>query len=242
MDVPILDLHPGTGRGEARSDFQRGLSPQVAFDEGYRGVIIKGGQGDGTYEPYHLREYFQRFAQVFKNLGLYFFLDATATGAEQAQYFVDQMELATGRRDGRGIALVIDYEGYSGEGWDLSPTNRILRNFVTELRKYIGRHKLGGYCNRSFWVEKRRAGKIADYDIDYVYDSRYPYSTVLEHPIRTMRETLPWYRNDPRASERWGGLEKGEDPAIWQASGASLVGNVVCDTNLLFVPFRELAA
>jgi hypothetical protein len=35
---------------------------------------------------------------------------------------------------------------------------------------------------------------------------------------------------------KWGGRR----PVVWQGSGAGWVGDVVCDGNLLFVPFDEL--
>jgi hypothetical protein len=33
-NVPILDVHPGTGKGKAAGDFQRALDPDVAHRDG----------------------------------------------------------------------------------------------------------------------------------------------------------------------------------------------------------------
>ena len=62
-DVPILDVHPGTGKGNASGDFQRALDPDVAHREGYRGLFVKFSQGDGTYDPYDLDGYWRRMAR-----------------------------------------------------------------------------------------------------------------------------------------------------------------------------------
>jgi GH25 family lysozyme M1 (1,4-beta-N-acetylmuramidase) len=226
-ETPILDLHPGDGSGPASSDFQRALSARAAFDIGYRGAIIKASQGIGQFRVFDLDGYYARFDRVFNNMGLYHFLDGTASGAEQANYFVSQMKRATGRTDGRGIAIVVDFENYA-----VPPTNRHLREFIRELRKDVSRHPIGVYSNYSFWNEPPASGRIADFDADYVYDSRYPYPPVVQRPIATMRDTLGWYRDQPK----WGG----EPPAIWQGTGGGLVDGVVCDTNLLFVPFDNL--
>jgi hypothetical protein len=234
-NVPILDVHPGTGKGKAAGDYQRALDPDVAHRDGYRGVIVKFSQGDGTYDPYNLDGYWRRMARVFEHMGGYHFLDHTMNGRPQAQRFVKRMRLATGREDGRGIAIVIDFERYSGPGFDLSPTNEDLHDFVKELREHVGRHLIGVYSNHSFWTGGTPSGRIADYDIDYVYDSRYPYdpnNKTLSNPIRSMREALDWYWKQPK----WGGKR----PVVWQGSGAGWVGDVVCDGNLLFVPFDEL--
>lgn len=231
-DVPILDVHPGTGKGNAAGDFQRALDPDVAHRDGYRAVIVKFSQGDGTYDPYDLDGYWRRMTKVFDHMGGYHFLDATATGKAQAQHFVGRMKRATGREDAQDIAIVIDFEGYSGDGWDLSPTNEILRDFVRELREHVGRHPIGVYSNYNFWTGGKPSGPVEDYGIDYVYDSRYPYDKTLPNPIHSMREALDWYWKQPK----WGGKR----PAIWQGSGSGWVGDVVCDGNLLFVPFDEL--
>jgi hypothetical protein len=151
-DVPILDVHPGTGKGKAAGDFQRALNPDVAHREGYRAVFVKFSQGDGTYDSYNLDGYWRRMAQVFDHMGGYHFLDRTMTGRMQAQRFVKRMKLATGREDGRDIAIWIDFEDYSGDGWDLSPTNEHLHEGVQVLREHVGRHPIGVYSNYNFWI------------------------------------------------------------------------------------------
>jgi hypothetical protein len=166
-ETPILDLHPGDGSGPASSDFQRALSARAAFDIGYRGAIIKASQGIGQFRVFDLDGYYARFDRVFNNMGLYHFLDGTASGAEQANYFVSQMKSTTGRTDGRGIAIVVDFENYA-----VPPTNRHLREFIRELRKDVSRHPIGVYSNYSFWNEPPASGRIADFDADYVYETR----------------------------------------------------------------------
>jgi hypothetical protein len=106
---------------------------------------------------------------------------------------------------------------------------------LQELREHVGRLPIGVYSNYDFWSGGKPSGRIEDYEIDYVYDSRFPYDPnekILRNPIRSMRESLDWYWKQPK----W----DGKRPAVWQGSGAGWVGGVVCDGNLLFVPFDEL--
>ena len=186
------------------------------------GVWVKTTQGDDFINPLMERQC-RATINKGKALGLYHFLDGTATADEQFDHFMNTVgELA-------GKAIAPDFEPYGN--W--SPSNATLEHFNQKLRREIGPDKpIGIYTNKNFWDSGTPSGRFRQYHADYAWNARYP----LDGPGVVHRDPRKLYFDLLRKNWIWITDIGGADEYIEQYTSAGLVANRFVDCNAAIKP------
>lgn len=201
-----IDVHP---------EFQAGLDFKRAKSEDYTFAVCKASQG-ASYVPRSFLSYYNDIENSGLIPGLYHFLDSTASGARQADHFINMIELCGGPD---GMLLAIDFEHYIGG----SPGNQHLLDFVSILRKYVGKHPLILYTNKGFWDSGDSSGNFDQYGADVLWVARYANMVKHFHPAGHYEDILDW----DGAWENVGG----KDSDFWQFTSTGHVAGQYIDVN-----------
>ena len=201
-----IDVHP---------QYQSGLDFTRVKQLGYAFCWVKASQGS-SYVPTGFRDYFARAQKTGMIMGLYHFLDESASARAQVDNFLRAAGLVGGVG---GKMLAVDFEDYG----DLSPSNATLRAFVAELRRRIGDHPIVLYSAAGFWNGGDPSGAFAQYGADALWEARYANMDRQRYPREHYEEIRDW-------KAAWGGFG-GVAPLFWQFTSTGLVADQFIDVN-----------
>ena len=204
----FIDVHPL---------YQKGLDFQRVKDLGYIAAICKISEA-ASYVPNGLDDYFRQIEDAGLIAGAYHFL-TSAQGDKQAAFFVDTLNELGGPE---GRLVVVDFE----DNGTHSPTNRVLEDFVSGVKRRLNNHPVICYSGYGFWTGGKDSGDARDYGIDATWDARYPDIRKHDHPQRYFDTVESWYWSRPR----WGDMR----PSAWQFTSAGLVAGQYIDCNAWF--------
>ena len=212
---------------DVHSEFQRDLNFERARAEDYEFCLVKASEGpyrDGKgYVPSGFKEFFRRAESEGFVMGVYAFLVNTPAEA-QADHFLRTIEAVGGPED---KILIVDFEAYQNPA--LTPGNKQLMKFVSEVSRRVGRHPIVVYSGRDFWNGGDSSGKFSQYGADAAWDAYYlhmdpvkPRQFYARSKQDFQRAKLPWGWGKP-----WGDVE----PWFWQFTSAGSVAGMNIDVN-----------
>jgi hypothetical protein len=227
MAVPVktwgVDLHP---------QYQRGISFDrlVGLDYDFGFVkISEGPYRDGTVWTHAEWKSFALAARrTFPVFGAYHFLvnshpdDHAKGGRVQAELFWRRLQEVGGSK---GAVLIVDFEHYSDKYPWLSPYNATLKAYVKRLKELSDGQPVVLYTTESYWQDTGEpSGPVADYDIDFLWEARYPHMEPIDRPQDYFLRHLDTWETP------WQGFN-GEDTGIIQFTPAGLAAGRYIDCN-----------
>lgn len=217
-----VDLHP---------QYQEGISVERIAALGYKFAFVKISEGpyrDGSvwshpnWKPFALAA---RRSGMFP--GFYHFLvnshpnDHARGGRVQAELYWNRLKQVGGPKD---AALIVDFEHYSDKYPWLSPHNATLKAFVRRLKELSDGQPVVVYTTESYWKSGVPTGPLDDYDLDFLWEARYPHMNPIDNPKDYFQKQLSNWQTP------WQGLG-GAKTSIIQFTPAGLVAGRYIDVN-----------
>jgi GH25 family lysozyme M1 (1,4-beta-N-acetylmuramidase) len=211
---------------DVHSEFQADISFNKVKEEGYDAVFIKVSEGT-NFVPGGLKDFVGRAKGKDFVLGYYHFL-TNAQGDRQAAHFCKKVRDMGGPKN---RVLIADFEAYGSR----TPSNRNLKDFVRGVKKRFPGKKVLLYSGYGFWTGGDSSGDASDYDVDGLWDARYPDLNKHDHPKRYYEEVKGWLNNQPR----WGGTPPPKTIAR-QFTSTGRVAGLYVDVNKFLITRKEL--
>lgn len=214
-----VDVHPV---------YQDGFAFGKAKQQGYGYAWVKASQAD-SYRP----DGFIRMCKTVPTdmqLGFYHFLDRTATGEEQALWFLECVRLHVRTKLLQGVMLAVDFEGYA----DLTATNTQLKDFISVVKRHTDNHAVVLYSGVNFWNSGTPTGAFSQYGADVAWEARYPDMLKHRFPKMYYQAVRRWYG--------WNTSLGGTRAHFWQFTSRGRVANMNVDVNAFRGTVTDLKA
>ena len=213
-----IDVHPV---------YQDDINFDDTYRSGYRAVFVKVSEGT-SYVPPGLAAFVERIKAHDFTLGFYHFLDNSG-GDRQAANFCKQVTKLGGPE---GRVLIVDFEAYG----TLTPSNRILKDFVAGVRKRFGANMpIILYSGDGFWNGGESSGDASEYGVSGLWDARYADMDQHRWPRAYWTKIRSWYLSN----KMWGGTPPPNRVAV-QYTSAGYVGGLYVDVNKFFISRKNL--
>ncbi len=212
---------------DVHSEYQRDLNFERARAEKYEFCMVKASEGpyrDGKgYVPSRFKQFFRHAESEGFVMGVYAFLVNTPAEA-QADHFLRTIEAVGGPED---RILMVDFETYANPA--LTPGNKQLKKFISEVKRRVGHHPIVVYSGRGFWNGGDSSGDFSQYGADVAWDAYYLHMDPI-NPRKFYANSKQDFRK-ARKSWGWGKPWGGVEPWFWQFTSAGGVAGMNIDVN-----------
>jgi GH25 family lysozyme M1 (1,4-beta-N-acetylmuramidase) len=202
------------------------LIPRMAA-QNYAYSFVLAGQGAWFKNDLYRRQQ-KQLAENDMIRGAYYFLSGEASGAAQANHFLNIIG------DTSDLMIAIDFERYSPP-----PTNAILRDCIATLRRQVGSNKpLIVYSGPGFWFNPPSSGPLADYgdnliawNASYLVDN----TGFGENHQRNMKQwyssVINWQGYEHVYDWQWDQHFAAKEKTWWQQLGQAYIDDTWVDAN-----------
>lgn len=215
-----VDVHPV---------YQLLLNFREVKREDYPAVFVKVSEGK-RYIPKGLRFYVRRIKKAgFPVIGYYHFLTSTDGDAQAANF----CRRVNGLGGPEGKVLIVDFE--SNAIARRIPSNRDLKRFVAGVKRRFPGKKILLYSGYGFWNGGDSSGDASDYNVDALWDARYPDLEKHDSPKSYWKAIEAWWMGQPT----WGGTPPPARIGGQFTSTGKVAGKYV-DVSVFFGGLEEL--